>query len=277
MANKPLIFLHIPKAGGMTLHNILKRQFSPQEIYNIEGTRIQDSISNFMNLPKREKLKVKCLKGHMPYGLHKELLQAADYITLLRKPSERLISEYYYILSEPKHKAYEFYHKNSISLEEHIRRHIETNANNLQTRWISGLVNIDKFDPPYPLLSENALEIAKENIIRSFSVAGTVEMFDESLLLMKRTYCWKNIYYTRRNVTINRPKENEISKKVIKDIIKCNNLDMELYEFVQRRLEQQIREQGKEFKKELILFKRMNKIYSKMPNFIRRVYKRFLG
>ncbi len=68
--NKTLIFLHISKAGGSTLHHILD--------WNYEHTHtisVYKQIPPLIALPDAEKRQIQCLKGMVFYGIHQYLPQ----------------------------------------------------------------------------------------------------------------------------------------------------------------------------------------------------------
>jgi hypothetical protein len=85
-------------------------------------------------------------------------------------------------------------------------------------------------------LREGALDQAKENLDQWFGVVGLVEHFDESLLLMKKRYGWKDVSYYRRNVTPDRPEKEDYPQRVVREIKNRNRLDTELYEYGSERL-----------------------------------------
>ncbi len=58
---------------------------------------MHQSITQLKNMPEEKRNKIRCLKGHMPFGLHKYLLNSSVYLTVLREPIERVISHYYFV------------------------------------------------------------------------------------------------------------------------------------------------------------------------------------
>jgi hypothetical protein len=211
-----LIYMHIPKTGGTTLKNIIKKQYHHKEVwFQME----KDMISKLREKRKNDQLK--CVGGHCWYGLHEHFKQPCQYFTMLRHPIDRVISEYYYILRRPTHKVYPKIR--SMSLTEFIR-HFPLKSSNQQTRRISGSVR------------EPELELAKQNLKNAFVVTGLLEMFDESIFLMKKSFNWHDISYSKENVTPKRPSITDIPKEVLDELEKRNEMDLELYQFAKKLL-----------------------------------------
>src|SRR5690606_28742017 len=129
-----------PKNGGMTLHGILERIYSPKNTFSIkviDNTRL--NTEDFINLPLAEREKINLLKGHMLYGLHEHLVGESRYITFLRNPAERLLSFYHYVEKRPKHRLYEKIFGHGLNFHEFIEQIDAGDIHNAQVRWISGL------------------------------------------------------------------------------------------------------------------------------------------
>ncbi len=232
-----VIFIHIPKAAGTTFYQVLDHQYKAQHILYIkEGMSKQRSIDSFKQLPKKKKARLRCIRGHMPLGLHQWLPKPATYITILRNPVKRVMSQYYYIRRTPVHHLHSKLIEKNVSLETYVRMMSDMNTTNLQTRWVAGCVDFDSVMPPYEDLPANALDLAKENIENSFSVCGLIERFDESLLLMQKILGWKNIYYMRRNVGKRRASEEQSPAATLRLIEEYEEKDLELFEYAAKRL-----------------------------------------
>ena len=86
-----MIFLHIPKTAGTTLHDILDRHYPPESIYSI-GAIAHESMAGFKDLDEQDRNKSGCCAGIWAYGLHEHLPGPAKYFTILRDPVARVIS-----------------------------------------------------------------------------------------------------------------------------------------------------------------------------------------
>ncbi|NEO03330.1 MAG: sulfotransferase family protein, partial [Moorea sp. SIO3I7] len=93
-----LIFLHIPKTAGTTLHYIINRQYKSEYIFEVN---CRESRNELIRMSEVQKSKIKVIRGHMEFGWHEFIAQPCTYITMLRDPVERVISFYFYILRQP--------------------------------------------------------------------------------------------------------------------------------------------------------------------------------
>lgn len=280
---KTVIFLHIPKAAGSTMRKIINREYSKysnDSVYLFDGSNIESSIEKFKRLPKKDRNKIKILKGHMSYGYHEYFDNECEYFTLLRDPIDRVISDFYYILEQPSHSRYEKVKKGSMSLYDYLKSKMSVAMSNAQTRlvagYLSGAGDVKKEDLPFGKCTEETLLEAEENL-KEFSVVGLTERFDETLILLKRAFGWKTPYYTRANVTKKRPKKREISQESIRLIKDYNKYDIELYEYGKKLFDEQIEDYGHSFYKDLTKFKKKNRFFQKYSYItkplIRSVYK----
>ncbi|MBP0028077.1 sulfotransferase family 2 domain-containing protein [Roseofilum sp. Guam] len=266
-----LFFLHIPKTAGSTLHKIIERQYSSDEVFTIHGVNPQKHIDEFKKWSLLDKNRIKVVKGHMNFGLHESIGKPATYITILRHPIDRAISTYYYVLRSPSHHLYEYVTSKNISLQDFVCDGLFTDMDNGQTRRLSGIsvgqfpgYKEVKFGECYPEL----LEQAKDNIDKNFAAIGIQEKFDESILMMKEKMNWKNCYYVKQNVSHGRVEKHEISEECRCAITQFNDLDIQLYEFVKEKIVQQIIEEESSFQKNLNKFQSYNRIYGDIVQFI---------
>jgi len=163
----------------------------------------------------------------MPFGLHNRLSRAATYVTVLRDPVERAISEYYFALTYRLHPEHRMIRR--LSLEEYIRT---TPYGNVQTRLLGG------GDSSYDFLSgectAETLEFARRNLSEHFAVVGLTERFDETLALAKVILGWKIDRYLHFNVTKGRPPTDHISVSARDLIAERYCYDIELNEYAKR-------------------------------------------
>jgi Galactose-3-O-sulfotransferase len=229
---KALIFLHIPKTAGTTLNRIIEWQYSPFAIFTMDPYRIRPTAERLKHLPEARRRRLQVVRGHLFYGIHEFLPQGATYITMLRDPVARVLSAYHFVLRRPLNPLHWKLKRERLGIEDCLR--LFPDRHNLQCRFIAGVR-----DPA--IGDERLLEIAKENLTKSFSVVGICERFEESLILISKTFGWEIRFYENQKVAKNRP----LVEAKLADLIREHNpLDVELYEFGKKLFEQALREKA---------------------------------
>jgi Galactose-3-O-sulfotransferase len=229
MDRKALIFLHIPKTAGTTLNRIIEWQYSPFEIFTMDPYRIRATPERLKRLSESRRRRLRMVRGHMLYGVHEYLPQGATYFTMLRDPVARAISTYYFILRRPLNPLHRKVKGGGLTIEDCIQQFPQ--RHNLQCRLIAGVKDAVSIG------DERLLEMAKENLLKSFSVVGICERFEESLMLMATTFDWDIPFYKNCKVSKTRPQINPGTVEMIRDY---NRLDVELYEFSQVLFEESL-------------------------------------
>ena len=121
--NEKLIFQHLPKCGGSTFFKVIFRMYKTEQTFSIHTVdNIRLNIDNFKNLPLERRNQINLLYGHMKFGLHKFMSGNPKYITFLRKPEERIVSYYYYVLSLPNHRLYKQVMNEKMSLYDFVTK-----------------------------------------------------------------------------------------------------------------------------------------------------------
>ena len=243
MPAETLIFLHLPKTAGTTLHRILDREYPAEEIFTIQEDAHAD-IARFKALPAGHKANLKLLRGHMGFGLHQQFAQRCRYFTMLRDPVERVISYYYFILRQPTHYLYQAIQENQWDLKQLLESGLPLMMDNGQTRLLSGVWG----ERPFGQVGEIEYTSARRNLDNHFAVIGLQEAFDTSLLLYQKEFGWQRIEYRRQNTTQNRPRQAAMTPETIDLIKRYNRQDFALYNYAAKRFADMVRAQPALFK-----------------------------
>jgi len=255
---KPLVFIHIPKAGGSTLKEIIFRQYPRGSAMWISFQR-PDMVDAFLSKRTEERAKLNCLMGHIPYGFHTELPSPAFLFTMLREPVSRFLSEYQYMLSFDRDGAWRPPGGAMNTLEAFLEYRIQTGAMEVQTAMISGYFPGVGVQPPFAPLPADALEVAKANLRDHFGLAGVTDRFDETMLLLKQRMGWTHgVHYARRNTTSRKRSSRSVDPALVERIRQHTPNDAALVAYANELLDQALAEQGPSFAEELAALKRQN-------------------
>jgi Galactose-3-O-sulfotransferase len=243
--SETLIFLHIPKTGGTTLYKILQQHYSLAETLNLDGP--QSHIAQFRALPATQRVRYRLIRGHLHFGLHRLIPTASTYITLLRNPIERLLSFYCYARSHRDHYLYPVLTKERLDLKTMLAREVTLELFNRQTRLLAG----DEWEDPQRPVTRATLERAEANLRAHFLVVGLLEEFDASVMLLHHLIGLPLPFYTKVNVTKDKPDVASLDAETRGLLEDANRFDLELYEYARELFGKQCRAAGNSFTVEL--------------------------
>jgi hypothetical protein len=255
-----IVFIHIGKTAGTTLRAILQGVYNKEETYLLyPGEPGYNDFNDFLALTEDQKRRIRLYCGHVAFGLHRRLSQSTTYITVLRDPVERTISNYYEVkkvLNQRKKSAelYSDFHKAArMDLEEFVSSGIMSYLTfNHQVQMLAN-------SRPMGQCSVDDLDRAKEHLANSFSVVGLTERFDETIVLMNKIFGWQVRGYSKKNVGYTRSRAENLPESTLNLIREHNRLDLELYHFAEELFETQLAKQDVvAFEREVIALKEMN-------------------
>ncbi len=258
MAEQALIFFHIHKTGGQTLEGVIRRQYPRNTVREIWLQR-PETIEEFLSLPDEERARFRALIGHIPFGFHRHLPQGARYVTLLRDPVKRFLSEYRHLSDLPEEWGVWRPPEECLeSVDSYLDYLISNHLCNAQTRMIAGFVEpADR--PPLPPCPPDALERAKRHLENDFAVVGATERYDESLALIGHAFGWtKSLHYMRRNVRERQPFRKPVSEDTLERIRESHALDIDLVAHGARLLDAQLTQVGDALDESLRRLRRVN-------------------
>lgn len=238
LSTHQLCFLHIPKTAGTTFTELLRSILFPDQLLII-----RPEIINGLELADYDINEYDCICGHFTYEIHKLLNRTPLFLTFLREPISRAISNYYHIRNTnfqdsqfaeyPNKQAYLQVQK--MTLENFIvHPAFNENLTNLQTRMlglhvdypVKTLADIPPFENSKRFVSIN---LAKERL-EQFFFLGIQEEFSKSIDLFSYQF---NLLPIDRipELNIGLRQEEEIPPSTLDQLKELNNLDLELYEY----------------------------------------------
>lgn len=260
------VFVHMPKAGGSTLQEIIQRQYPLAATFDIHGESVetvQSSVDRLRRMPEQEREKIACVKGHIPFGIHRWLPRPPLYATMLRDPIQRTVSDYFFAKNTPGHTLFERMRRGRLSIKDFVVLRHEQGLSDIYCRLLSEAMIWDKLVDSPRTLPAGAVGTAKENLERYFAAVGITERFDESLMLMQSAFGWKDVHYEHANVTRDKPAQVTLTGEALDVIRLYNGRDIELYEFAKQRMDAGIAVQGAGFEERIRRFRKENERYQR--------------
>jgi hypothetical protein len=237
-----LVFLHIPKTAGQTLHFVALRKFEPHETIHLNslGKPIDDEMEK---IPRAAREQARLVWGNLPYGVHEHIPRPCEYVTILREPVSRVISVYKHILKTPSHELHRRITESRIGLEEYVESGIDAGqTENSQTRQLSGR--------QFGSLERDVLDVARSHLQR-FLVVGLTERLEETFVLLRRSLGGGLMPYMTRNVS----PSLDVTQRAVQLVRDRNELDIDLYSFAERLLTDQTHRQGRSFQAEVRFYR----------------------
>ena len=260
------IHLHIPKTGGTTLRDIIQRQYQAEKILMIPKLDESEDILKEVSTSQINQLKL--IQGHLKYGIHNHFHRRAKYFAIIRDPINRVLSTYYYVLSQKNNPQNLSTSNNQMTIYDYVQSGVNPFLINGQTQLISGKTgNIDN-----PIIkSEELFSLAKENIANDFLFLGITEMFDETILILKNMLGWHMPYYSIANRTKKKPNYDAVNPTIISFIKEHNQLDIKLYNITKTSLLNKIVEENDIFQNRINKFKKINKLLNPLFSYSRAI------
>ncbi|MEX2457746.1 MAG: hypothetical protein WD770_02025 [Actinomycetota bacterium] len=273
-----LIFLHVPKTGGLTLRWIMRRELGRRRVLTPPGRKdahraeyvryleeggapplapLREYVDGLLRLPPQRLAAVRGLVGHFWFGLHEELPGPSAYLTVLRDPIDRILSTYHHRSTR---------HGLSLSVEEYIRSERDVQMDNNQVRRLAATLDLDTRVGP---CTPEMLARAKRNLERSFVAVGLTERYDEFLLLLRARLGWRRVTYERMNTSQGRPRREDLSAGALRILEDHNRHDLELLEHVRGSFDRQLAALDIDVERELERFRRRNAGYGRIAPLVR--------
>ena len=260
------IHLHIPKTGGTTLRDIIQRQYRAEKILMIPKLEESENILKEVSTSQINQLKL--IQGHLKYGIHNHFHRRAKYFALIRDPINRVLSTYYYVLSQKNNPQNLSTSNNQMTIYDFVQSGVNPFLINGQTQLISGKTG----DIDNPIIeSEELFSLAKENIENDFLFLGITEMFDETILILKNMLGWHMPYYSIANRTKKKPNYDAVNPTIISFIKEHNQLDIKLYNITKTSLLNRIAEENDIFQNRINKFKKINRLLNPLFSYSRAI------
>lgn len=276
------LFIHIPKAAGTTFNSILKNNFGKKYIRLYESKKIDFFTEEEMRSLATFFPQAQCVSSHdftcpIPQPDNSKTNKIVNYeiLTFLRHPVERSLSHYFFQKKQVKLGVKKDFV--DLSYPEYFKKVNELGYEHSNGKWA---YQADM--QAYVLDREYNLETAKKRMREEFFFVGTSERFDESLLILRKKFKEKRINfkinYFPKNVSGKKRLAKEIlAPEVCEEILNSNRKDLELWQYANSLLDEEIKKYGSDFAFDLNKFQRQQKflsIFAPIAEFFGKVLRR---
>ncbi len=257
---KTLIFMQHGRSAGNALCAMLQEEFGDAAFFKlgVVGERTSNH-DDFLAAAKENSHRV--YGGHFCYGVHRHIRGKSDYITTIREPIERVLSNY---------QAWGY--GRGYTIEQWLDHDYDSN-NGMVRRHIGGGAHKDK---PYDFLADRPLDRdltitdrhlqqAFDSIERDFPVVLLHSHLIESTVMLGRHYGLRPLFSLQRqfhNHLAQPIRVEDYPSPVIDKIIENNRFDRLLYEALRKRFLERLAAQPKDFPGEVRIMRMLAAILS---------------
>lgn len=206
-----LISMHMEKCGGTSLDRLLRDEYAQGFHLYDRGVPRPDSEPE---LPTD----VSCLHGHMFFGLHEKFPQRrCEYITLLRDPAARFLSNFEHICNfeHPLH-AMAF---GDGGLEAFCVNPASRHYRNLFVRRLAGV---------WDEIETSCLNRAEDNL-RKFAVVGLLDQVNAFITACTERFGWHQHQLQHQNKTPGHQRKiDDLDQEQMQQVLAANDWDRQL-------------------------------------------------
>ncbi|TXK72833.1 sulfotransferase family 2 domain-containing protein [Mesonia sp. K4-1] len=243
-----IFFIHIPKTAGTSFYEIVKNNHDlylkpkvESKPYEYLSSSFEKNKKSAIRLPGGYKTAPKTLEvikklilekssvtekldfigGHVGYGFHDVIQEKINYISFLRDPRERIISDF-----KEHHKngryLYEDLKSRNFEFNAYLELLIEHGLDNLLTRQLAG---------PYDFFLQDKIKITPLIFNRALANGENIIFFDmlkfnEALFIFNEKFKWKKTNYKSKNVSNDKKVFYAYDEELMNEVLQY---DLKLY------------------------------------------------
>ena len=216
-----LLFMHIQKTAGSAFRHAIVENYLTAEMALLYPDPPGIPAQSFALMPEEQRRSLRLVIGHFEFGIHRDLGQPFEYVTILRDPVQRVISHYRHFCYNRSLPAVTLDgHVNS--LDEVLETGESMEMDNLITRLLCGSEGVC----PSDRVNREWYERALANL-GYFRFVGHQERSDEAWAQLCVSYGWNRGTLRQVNVLFDSPME--VSARTRAAIAAYNKYDLMLY------------------------------------------------
>ncbi len=183
-----VLLMHIAKTAGTAFRDAITTNFLLSEIAFLYPNPPGLLVKDLRELSLEQLRVLRLVIGHFQFGIHEFLPQKSEYITVVREPAARILSQYRYLLQTDPDLATDRNGK-PISLLELFEKRLTVNFDNTMVRHFSG---VGECDLPPSTVTDSVLERAVKNLRSRFRFVGHQECSRQAYEWLCNHYSWRS-------------------------------------------------------------------------------------
>jgi Domain of unknown function (DUF4118)/Sulfotransferase family len=181
-----VLFMHISKTAGTAFREAMVKNYRQSEVAYLYPDPPGFLSDNLALLPLQQRANFRLVVGHFQYGIEQFLPQPSTYISIVRDPVARVISEFRYLLK--KQPAGNGENDSPLHLVDLLEQHRYSILDNHMVRCFSG---VSETDFPPGRIDRHVYELAVDHLRTKFAFVGHQERSQEAYSTLQQRFDWK--------------------------------------------------------------------------------------
>ena len=179
---RPLLFDHMPKCGGASFTEYLRRFYPADRTLELDGTNNAATVAAFAQRPEHDRMSIELVIGHAARDAMPHTRGDSVRVTCFREPAERLVSLYHYTRRQPMHPRHKAVNDAAMDFDAFLTSGVTPETRNYYCYQLSRIPRDEIDSAP-----EAAVDAALGFLAREFDVVGFLDRFESFAGAVRRT------------------------------------------------------------------------------------------
>jgi Sulfotransferase family len=180
-----VLFMHIPKTAGIAFREAITPNYRESEIAYLYGTAPGFLVTDLRRLPLEQRRELRFVIGHFRYGIHHDLPGEAQYVSMVREPAARMLSNYAFLERTGPELLREGERK--LSLDELLEKKPHVHFDNVLVRYFG---SVDDNEFPAGTINRELYEKALYYLQTGVAYVGHQESAGVAYAWLKQRFGW---------------------------------------------------------------------------------------